>query len=52
MLNLQPYLKMVDIAVARGYNINDNSKGFIYNAGTRELVDFLNIGSSPAGVIL
>jgi len=40
--------KMVDIAVARGYNINDNSKGFIYNAGTRELVDFLNIGSSPA----
>ena len=40
--------KMTDIAMARGYKINSQSKGFIYNAGTRELIDFLNIGSSPA----
>ncbi len=40
--------KMIDIAKAKGYNLNSNSKGFVYNAGTRELIDFLNIGSSPA----
>jgi hypothetical protein len=40
--------KMLDIGVSRGYNIDSNSRGFIFNGNSSDLINFLNIGSSPS----
>lgn len=40
--------KMIDIGNTKGYSLNKNSKGFIFNGNSSDLVNFLNIGSSPA----
>ena len=40
--------KMIKIGNTKGYTLNKNSKGFIFNGNSSDLVNFLNIGSSPA----
>lgn len=40
--------KMVDIGNSRGYSLDSSSKGFIFNGNSTDLINFLNIGSSPA----
>jgi hypothetical protein len=40
--------KMIDIGNSRGYSLNSSSKGFIFNGNSTDLINFLNIGSSPA----
>lgn len=42
--NLMP--KMIEEANRKDYNLNPDSRGFAYNAGPKELVRFLQIGSS------
>ena len=39
---------MIDIGNSRGYSLTTDSKGFIFNGNSSDLIDFLNIGSSPA----
>lgn len=36
---------MVRIALQKGYNIPNNSKGYIYNGNAVDLINFLNIGT-------
>ena len=40
--------KMIEEANRKDYNLNHNSRGFAYNAGPKELIKFLQIGSSAA----
>ena len=40
--------KMIEIGNSRGYNLDSDSKGFIFNGNSTDLINFLNIGSSPA----
>ncbi len=40
--------KMLEEANRKGYDLNLSSKGFAYNAGPRDLIKFLQIGSSAA----
>jgi hypothetical protein len=40
--------KMIEIGNTKGYTLSDNSRGFIFNGNSSDLVNFLNIGSSPA----
>tara|TARA_Y100001960_G_C14697667_1_gene839862 strand:- start:113 stop:943 length:831 start_codon:yes stop_codon:yes gene_type:complete len=39
--------KMVNIGSTKGYKLDLNSKGFIFNGNSSDLINFLNIGSSP-----
>jgi len=36
---------MVRIAKQRGYNVNEYSKGYVFNGNASDLINFLNIGS-------
>ena len=36
---------MVRIAIKKGYNITNNSRGYVYNGNAIDLINFLNIGS-------
>ncbi len=36
---------MINIARAKGYNIESNARGYIYNGDAKDLVNFLNIGT-------
>lgn len=40
--------KMIEEANRKHYNLNHYSRGFAYNAGPKELIKFLQIGSSAA----
>ena len=39
--------KMVNIGSTKGYKLDLDSKGFIFNGNSSDLINFLNIGSSP-----
>jgi hypothetical protein len=38
---------MVEVASSKGYRVDNNSKGYIFNADSTDLLNFLNIGSVP-----
>ena len=40
--------KMLEEANRKGYNLTQDSRGFVYNAGPKDLIKFLQIGSSAA----
>ena len=39
--------KMINMGNKKGYTLNDESKGFIFNGTSSDLINFLNIGSDP-----
>lgn len=40
--------KMIEIGNVKGYTLTENTRGFIFNGNSSDLINFLNIGSSPA----
>ena len=40
--------KMIETGNTKGYTLSQGSRGFIFNGHSSDLINFLNIGSSPA----
>lgn len=38
---------MIRLAQNRGYNVQSNARGYIFNGNATDLINFLNIGSNP-----